>query len=391
MPTYSSQGFSPVTLAGYKTLLEDVFKDALGQDIDVSSETPTGQLVGGLSLLLAVVDESEISLSNAHSLLRSSGIQVDDQLSILNILRMDAQHSTAGVTITGEPGTTVPRGARASTTSGDVFETSSAIVILSSGSASVSMRAVEPGPIVADAGTLTRINDVISGWEGVTNAAAATLGRDVETDLAAKRRQRRHIGRNARGSLAAIEAAVREMEGVSDALVVDNPTNASVNERGETINARSIYVVAEGGSNAAVATAISQSKPAGTPMSGTQATNISVFNAQGQVVGTRAITFSRVFDVPVTATVNITLDAEFPADGTAAILDAIIGYFDTLGISSFVDSDRLRAAIVATPGHTVTSLTVARKTGSGDPETAAGVSLIEKLSLAEADVTINTA
>ena len=135
-------------------------------------------------------------------------MQLDDLWSLLGIERRLGTRSTVTVTLAGQGGVSIPAGSRARTAAGDMFELIQEVTIPGSGSASATMHSVEEGPVPAASGSLTQIVNLVTGWESVTNPAAATPGRRIETDEEYKERFQRRTGRNSRGSAESVLAAV---------------------------------------------------------------------------------------------------------------------------------------------------------------------------------------
>ena len=73
---------------------------------------------------------------------------------------------------------------------------------------------------------------MVSGWTGITNANAATLGRLRESDLEYQRRYRGEVAVHARDALESVRARVLAAPGVTDCIVYDNPTAAAVRTQG---------------------------------------------------------------------------------------------------------------------------------------------------------------
>lgn len=394
MAEVTSTGVEPQTLSGFRTLLQAAFQDALGPDLDQSVESPQGQLIGNLSLMLSQVDEAVVAIANGLALPRAIGVQLDDLGSLLGIDRRHATHSSVTATLTGTANTVVPAGSRARTTAGDLFALSEDATIASGGTVDATMRAVEAGPVEAAAATLTSIVDLVGGWTAVTNAAAASAGRFRESDVAYRARFQRFVARNARSSEDAILAAVLAVDGVTDAIIRENATGSSVTVQTVTIAARSFLVIADGGTDADVAAAIARAKPVGVPMSGAE--SVDVAHSSGS--HTVTIQFSRVDGVPLKVVIDTTLGSGFPGDGATQIVQRVAdwaaggwrsgaGDFDTSGIAigEALDTNRLLSPVLSVPGHVVQTVTVTRKVGGAAAGTPA---LNERFTIAAADVSV---
>ena len=395
MATFTPEGLVPTTLAGFIEALSTAYRGGFGNDLDFGPETPQGQTIGLLALQFAEWEEALIAVGNGLNLYRALGIQLEDLLSLLGVQRALAAQSTVTVTLTGTPSTLVAAGSRARTTAGAVFALTAATAIETSGTVTATMQAVESGPVEAAAGTLTGIVDIIAGWTAVTNPNAASLGRARETDVAYRSRGQQQVMRNARSSADAILAVVREAEGVTDAIIRVNNTDASMTVQTVDIDARSFLVIVEGGTDAAVAAAIERSKPLGVSMTGAVAVDVPHASGAFQT----PIKFSRVALVPLTVTIDTTFGPGFPGGGSEDIVQRVVawaagtwqsgaGDFDTtgLGIGETLNVNQMLAPILSVPGHVVGTITAVRKAGGAaiDP-----VALNERLTVAATDVSIS--
>ena len=86
----------------------------------------------------------------------------------------------------------------------------------------------------------------IEGWETVTNAAAAVLGRNRQDDDVYKRLYRARAAHSSVGPMEGLKAALTEA-GASRRVVVDNPTNAAVVRQLWTLPPHSVFAIVAGG------------------------------------------------------------------------------------------------------------------------------------------------
>ena len=386
MAVVTPAGIEPTTLEQYVDRLGAAFRSALGDDLDLAAESPQGQILTALALRLVEVDEAIVAVGNGMSRQRAIGSQLDDLGSLLGVARIVEARSTVTVTLAGQAGTTIPAGTRARTTDGDVFETPMdvagdvyVVVIPSGGSVTATMRAVEPGPVPAPAATLTSVVDLVAGWETITNAAAASLGRLAETDEEYRARYALVTARNARGSLEAVRAALLEVEGVRAVGVAENDSATAVTRQTVVISAHGIYAVVEGGANEAVAAAIARTKSAGATTSGA----VSVTHTyRGGTTGT--IRFARPIELALEVSIDIAPRADFPSSGVTRIIRGLVAHVAQLRIGQALDTRRLLTPVQAVPGHTVTSFTATRE----DNGSTSNVALNAQFTLDSGDVTV---
>lgn len=381
MAQITSRGVVPTDLAEYVSLLEDAFKNAVGQDLDVSPETPQGQIIGVIAFRFSQIDEVIVNLSNAFSVLRATGRQLDDLGSLLRIPRIQGERSSVTVTVTGDSGTRIPAFSQVRTEDGNVFSFDNDVLIPTAGQIDVDMFSIELGPIPASAGTLNVIVSAIAGWNSVNNTRDASLGRLVETDEEYRLRLFDITDIDALQTTEAIRAAILDVEGVVDCIVEQNDTDAAVTRKGVQIGANSIVAIVQGGASNAIGSAILKSKSPGTGTSGSVTVDI---NSIG-------ISFERVKLIPIKVTIRSTANNRFPPTGVGdlkqRVFDWMSGFWSTLPSNYFEQNGvkiseglvltRLYTPINSVPGHVVTGLTVERKDGSGNSVTE--INLDERL------------
>ena len=397
MAVFTSQGIVPTTLPEYVERLQQVFFSAMGNDISLDPETPQGQIVGLLAQILAENDEALVAVSNGMAVSRALGSQQDDLGSLLNTPRLAQTHSIVSVMLAGTAGTVVSEGARARTDANDVFALTAAATVGADGTVAATMRAVDPGPVAAPADTLTSIVDLIVGWTGVNNTAAATLGHDVETDIAYRDRYRRELMKNTRSSAEAIQASVLALPDVVDVVVYENDTAADVTLQNRIVPAHSVYVIVDGVTTG-VAETIYRAKTAGTGTAGDTSVDVDVTGGR-----TVPIKFTVVSPQAVNVSITTTIGAGFPANGLADIKTRVAdwfagrwqsgpGDFDTtgIGIGETLDVNRLLSPINSIPGHSLSASVAVERKDATDTRAISTVDLHERFTCAVDDVSITT-
>lgn len=210
------------------------------------------------------------------------------------------------------------------------------------GNTDIDFEAEETGPIPAPAGTLNEIAEPVTGWNSVTNAAAAEIGENIETDAAFRLRREAEIRRTGSANVDAVRADVLEVEGVLFCRVYENTTDVIVNQ----IPPHGIMVVIWDGDPAGaddqeVARAIFDSKAGGIATGGDETE--SVEDSQGT---NHLINFLRaqenVLEIQMTA---VTTDP--PADWQDQIRAALVAFVDAeQGISADVIYTKLLGVAV---------------------------------------------
>ena len=239
-------GIRAASLAEIREDLNDRQLASFGSDLVLSEQVPQSQWSGILALALTEILEGVVRTAIYGSSVDHAPSTWLDQLgSLAGIDRVQATRSRVTATLTGVAGTGVPSGSRARTPAGALFESLGAVALSPSG-VDVEFLAILEGPIEAAAGTLTEIVSVIAGWETVTNAEAAALGRARQTDAEYREAFLARTARVSVGSMSALEGALAEAL-AGKARVLENATTAAVTVQEWPLPAHSILVVAETG------------------------------------------------------------------------------------------------------------------------------------------------
>ncbi|WP_371343875.1 baseplate J/gp47 family protein [Klebsiella quasipneumoniae] len=243
---------------------------ALGTSMSKELTTPQGQIAVADTAIIADKNDQCLAIMNMVNPDYSTGRWQDAIGRIYFIDRKGASGTIVTATCSGLVGTLIPAGSIAQDANGYLYFSLSDATIGSDGSASVEFQNQTTGPIACPIGELNTIYKAVSGWSTITNVAAGVLGSDEEGRAAFEYRRRQSVAKNASNTLAAIYAAILEVDGVTDAYVTDNKTSTAV-EKGVTnysIAPHSFYAAVYGGSDADIAKAIWSAAPPGVDMNG---------------------------------------------------------------------------------------------------------------------------
>lgn len=322
--------------------------------LNTSSESPAGQIIDSLSVLVTGKDSEFLNLANQFNPLTADGIFQDTLGAIYFLTRKVATATVVTCTCTGLQGTTIPAGSIIQTTDGVKLASVGAATIGANGTVDVEFAAQESGAIDIGAGTCTKIITVIAGWDTVTNAAAGTPGSLIEGRADFEKRRYNSVAANAHGSAAALQGAVYQVENVLDCLVLENKTDATVTKQGVSLISHSVAVCVYGGEDADIAETIYNKLDAGCGTNGE--TTVSYTSTDG-VVNTYQIV--RPVPTPLYISVTFNKTAQTPATVTADIKNAIIADAngsDTnsgntrIGMGQTIYASRFTVAIAKTAG-----------------------------------------
>lgn len=299
------------------------YKEAFGADLVTTPDTPQGVLITAEVLARDAVARNNAALANQINPDLAGGVFLDAIWALTGGARIAASRSiVTGVVLGGVPNTIVPAGSQARVgETGPVFETTGTVQIGSGGTTTATFQSVDYGAIAAPAGELDRIVSGVLGWETVTNPNPATLGREEESDLAARRRRRATLALQTVALPEAIVSGLFDLDGVRSVLFRENVTDAPLVIEDQTLDPHSIFVCVAGGTDADVAAELLARKSLGAGWNGTTVVNV-VEPVSGQEY---EVKFQRPEAVPIYASVTVRQGAEI-SDPVALVRSAIVSY-----------------------------------------------------------------
>lgn len=130
----TNNGYETTPKATIKQEVQSIFTDALGNDLDLSDETPQGNLINGLTDMLHQIDMHRQSDFYARDLYKAVGLQLDIIGRELGIPRKDPVPTQILVNLQGAENYKIPAGtlANITTDSSKVFEFTNDVDISSS-------------------------------------------------------------------------------------------------------------------------------------------------------------------------------------------------------------------------------------------------------------------
>jgi uncharacterized phage protein gp47/JayE len=256
------------------------------------------------------------------------------------LARLPFTYSTATLTCVGTAGVPLVN-CFAQDQNGNLWAIPSPTYI-TGGSVNVVATCTTPGAVAAEPGQISIISTPTAGWTSVTNANAATAGEPVESDSSLRARQSVSVALPALTPIASTVAAVLAVDGVvriapgyptpgGPGSSIENPTGDVDSPWGNP--AHSISIVADGGEDLAVATAIYLKKTIGCLTNGTTSAVVVDQNTGFQ----ETISFFRPTDLPIFVLASIHGYSSTPTTSTvAAVQAAIVDYLNSLQIGETV-------------------------------------------------------
>lgn len=354
----STEGFKRKRLDQLLEELNAEVKSIFGDNFNVSSESPDGQINGIISESNANLWEIAEESYNAFNPSSATGVTLSNLVQLNGITRLPSTPSRVQLSLTGTPGIVIPINSLVSTSdTSDQFSTELEVTLDGAGNGSVFASALIVGPILALSGTVTKIDTPITGWASVTNLTDAQVGTNEETDVELRARRERSVARDAQAIIDAIYAGVANVPGVTQTTVLENDTNLTDSNG---IPPHSFHVIVVGGVDVEIANVIWLKKPAGILSFGSTTTQI--LDSQGIP---HNISFSRPTTVDIYVEVDLTVFPEYPSNGDDLIKQAIVDYSNgnlihgrEFGLSDDVIYTRLYTPINSVQGHEIVSMRI---------------------------------
>lgn len=363
--------------------------------LSVEPETPQGQLIDSQTASIADKDSQLLFLANQFNPLTASGIWQAALGQIYFIQPFAASPSVATCTCTGLQGTRISTGALIkSSTDNTIWQALSDATIPTSGSVDIQFQCQTFGPITAGAGTLDTIITVTPGWDTVSNAAAAVVGTNAETQKAFEKRRYESVAANARGSVSALYGALSQVEGVIDLAILENVTAEPQTISGVSVPGHSVWITIVGGSDADIAETIYRKKDAGCGTGGN--TTVTYTDPEIAVNPIYAYQINRptalAFGVQVTLKNTPTTPANIEDRVKQAILQDFSGQLlnsTRVGTAQTVYSSRFYDAVISEAGVSdLISILIQAPAGSGSWVTAIDVTADQEPVLDIADISV---
>lgn len=343
------------------------FRDAFGQDLITTPDTPQGVLIVAESLARAAVADNNAAVANQINPNLAGGVYLDALLALTGSARLTNTSTVVSCTLTGVEGTIVPQGVIAQDTNSNQYASQNQVVIGTGGVATVNFVAVAPGPITVAINALNQIVTGVLGWETITNPAVqSSIGTLTQSDGDAQIFRRRTLFSQGTSLAGAIVSGLYHTPSVTSLSFRENNADTTTPIDGVELLPHSIYVCVNGGSDLDVATTLTNKKSGGCNYTnGASETPISqpvTVPFSGQVIN---VLFDRpdIIGILVQVTVIASKSVQDPVGDTQnAILQYAAGNvtgLSGLGVGVPVSPFELAAAIgISVPGIFVKSLMI---------------------------------
>ena len=326
---------SGVIVADTSTTLSEVQSEWLsdfGADLDLTPSTPQGLMISAETLSRDGIARLSADIANQFNPNIAGGIFLDALCSLSGLTRTVATKTTVTATVNGTAGAIIYEGAKAETTTGDVFECTVATTIPPAGIIDVPFQSVEFGAVPCLVGTLINIVDGILGWDSITNASAGILGKDEQSDLSLAQLRRNTLALQGTQTSEAVMSALYATQGVQSLQFRENYEDTTQIIDTVSMKPHSIYVCVNGGTDTDVATAILKNRSACSGFNGT--TTINITASSGQSI---PVQFDRPEVIQILSRITVRINGA-TGDVTNTIKQRVVDYANGLldGEAGFV-------------------------------------------------------
>lgn len=350
MTQLTSHGFTRTRLDERLTALQEAMRAIFGPTLNLDPDTMDGQALGIYAESISNLDQLAEDVYHSFNPQSATGVALSRLVQLNGIRRIEGTYSTVTLRCVGSQGTAIPAGSLVkSTATNATFETTEEAVIPASGEVDVAARSAVKGAVLAPAGTLTKIDTPIFGWQTATNLQDAAPGRNEETDEQLRLRRRASTSTQGQAIVDAMYGALTNIPEVRQAKVYENDQDV-IDANG--LPPHSIYCIVEDGADADILDTIWLKKTAGTTTHGTTAGQVT--DSMGNP---HTLNFSRPTDVNVWVTVNLHTRPGWPTDGAQRITNALTAWaVANQSIGEEVIHSRLFDPVNSIPGHSIDSL-----------------------------------
>lgn len=352
-------GFVRPNQAQLKEAIDQRQRELFGEDVNLSPKSPNGILSGVLSWVTSIAWQTlEKVYRNGH-VSEAEGVSLDYKTIEFNTSRNPEQHAEAPVAFTGTPNYTVLAGTRYETPNGVDYAIKENVTFDGAGNGVGEVVSLSPGIIGnTAAGTITVQSEPNVDVFTVTNTAAATGGREEETDDELRNRLLQLGASNGSGTPNAIIADVLAVPGVRAANITVNNKDVEVNGQPPHSN----HVFALGGEGQAIADALFKNY-VGNQFYGSDSYQVTDIGGN-----THTIAYTPATAVEIYVSVTLSTDNTFPTNGVTLVKDTIVRLiggaasdgtvYTGLNMGDDVTYSRILAVIMGVQGVTDATITI---------------------------------
>lgn len=364
MAGITPEGFEILTFDEIKAELEESFRSAFGEQIDLTADSPTGQLIGIEGLREANIWEVLQASYDAMYPSSATGIQLTNIAKLGGVNRKAATATKMTLLVNADLGTSIPTGFLVRSAS-KTYALIEGFVAEGTDEDTGRFECTETGPFLPDLGNDPDIVNPISGIDSVEylpeGDSDIDVGADEESDEELRIRRAQTVAGSGTSTKASILRAVLDIEDVDNASIAENDTDV---EDDDGVPPHAFEVIVTGGDDDDVAAAIAARKPVGIQAFGTTEVEVN-----GEAIGfTRPEILELAVEVTVTPIEDVFPGENFVKGAIADAVNALTNGKDvvinrlisaTLRVDGVFDVTDLKIAVIPdTPGSSNISVSI---------------------------------
>jgi uncharacterized phage protein gp47/JayE len=330
-------GFVAKTLEEIEAGMVQKQRDTIDPAIDTTSFGLLGQLNNIVASELASVWELAEAVNDSQDPAKAAGAAQDALYALTGTAREDASPSAVICDVELLAATSIAAGEAIASVDGNPsarFANTEPLINLGASTATLQalFEALETGPTVANANTLTVRETLPAGWVSVNNPEDAELGANIESDAAYRNRREDELFAQGGGTVDGLRANLLQLETVIAANVIEN---TAMTPSAEGLPPKSFCAVVRSETGAdddqAIAENIWANKPAGIEPFGDVVQEVLDTEGMPHDVG-----FRRAAEVPIYVALRLTVDASTYV-GDDVVKAAVIASAETPNTSGYLD------------------------------------------------------
>lgn len=261
-----------------------------GADINLESDSPDGQMMNIFIQSVLDLEDLLVQIYNTFDPDNAIGVVLDQRVAINGIQRQAGTFTVTNITIVNSQSLnlygldqTVQPVYTVSDNAGNLWELQFTQLGVVAGTHIYSFQAATPGANLTVPNTITVPVTIVLGVTSVNNPTTySVLGINEESDAQLKVRRQQSVSLASQGYLAALLAALENINGVTSAFVYENNTSGT---DGDGTPSHTIWVIVAGsGAAADIAEAIYTKRNAGAGMRGSQTFTITQVDGSSFIV-----------------------------------------------------------------------------------------------------------
>lgn len=245
--------------------VQQEWRNALGQDLNLDPNTPQGQMITAEVLARMDILRTNAKLANQLNPNQATGVFLRSIGGLMGINDTETSRSVCvDCAVIGAPDTLFPVGTRAVNQDGAAFLSIDDITLNASGEGTVSFQAELPGPIVVGVNELTPAQPLL-GWSSVSNPSPAIVGSAAMTDYEFRLFRQNALANQSNNSVRSVYSKLTLVPGVKSVSVRENDLDIAQLIDGVALEPHSLWVCVndDGGLSAEIASTLLACKTPG--------------------------------------------------------------------------------------------------------------------------------